>query len=214
MTFLHIILLTWEFPPRVVGGLSHEMEKLAVKLAKLGCNLDVVTYHDSLAGTEKRSEGFRVHRVTDAVQTHLNIVTWALALNTEFQRVAADIAIRSADDEKLVHASEWLCVPAAIQLKKTIGVPFVLSLHSIESERSGGSVGPLTGAINYLEKEGCLESSKILLTRKSTAETLQKLYAVPNEKVTVIGLNKEHDVLNEYVSVLQAGVTRSELTSE
>jgi Glycosyltransferase Family 4 len=190
------------------------MEKLAVELAKLGCNLDVVTYHDSSAGTETRREGFRVHRVTNAVQTHLNIVTWALALNTEFQRVAADIAVRSADDEKLVHASEWLCVPAAIQLKKTIGVPFVLSLHSIESERSGGSGGPLTGAINYLEKEGCLESSKILLARTSTAETLQKLYTISNDKITIIDFNKEHDVLNQYESVLQAGLTRTELTSD
>jgi hypothetical protein len=190
------------------------MEKLAVELARLGCNLDVVTYDDSSAGTETRSEGFRVHRVTNTVQTHLNIVTWALALNTEFQRVAADIAVRSADDEKLVHASEWLCVPAAIQLKKTFGVPFVLSLHSIESERSGGSGGPLTGAINYLEKEGCLESSKILLTRKPTAEVLQKLYAIPNDKVALIDLNKERDVLKQYESVLQAGVARTELTSE
>jgi len=214
VTFLHIILLTREFPPRILGGLSHEMEKLAVDLAKLGCNLDVVTYHDSSAGTETRSEGFRVHRVANAVQTHLNIVTWALALNTEFQRVAADIAVRSADDEKLVHASEWLCVPAAIQLKKTIGVPFVLSLHSIESERSGGSVGPLTGAIAYLEKEGCLESSKILLTKKSTAEILVKLYAIPNEKVTIIDPKKEHDVLNEYESLFQTRFARTELTSE
>ena len=214
MTLLHIILLSWEFPPRVVGGLSLEIEKLAVELAKLGCELDIVTYHDSLTSTETRSEGFRVHRVTNAVQTHTNIVTWALALNTAFQRVAADIALQSTGEQKLVHASEWLCVPAAIQLKKTIGVPYVLSLDSIEAQRSSGSVGPLTGAISYLEKEGCLEASKVLVTRKSTAEILQKLYSVPKHKVTIIDINKERDVLNEYETALQPKVARTDLKSE
>ena len=64
------------------------MGKAAAELAKSGCKLDVVTFHDSSPGVEERPEGFRVYRVTNPVKTHVNIVTWALTLNTEIQRVA------------------------------------------------------------------------------------------------------------------------------
>ena len=160
------------------------MEKAAIELAKSGCEVDVVTYHESLGGIEERPERFRVHRVTNPVQTHVNIVTWALTLNTELQRVAANIILEGRDKSRLIHASEWLCVPAAIQLKKTLGEPFVLSLYSIEPERSSG--GPLSESIKYFEKIGCLEAMKVVVTTATRAELIQKLYTVTKEKVTVL----------------------------
>jgi hypothetical protein len=160
------------------------MEKAAVELAKSGCKLDVVTYHDSLLGIEERPEGFRIHRVTNPVQTHVNIVTWALTLNTELQRVAANVILESQDQYRLIHASEWLCVPAAIQLKKTLAVPFILSLYSIEAERSSG--GPLSESIKYFEKVGCLEAARVVVTSANRAERVQKLYAVTKEKLAIL----------------------------
>jgi hypothetical protein len=160
------------------------MERAAVELAKSGLKLDVVTFHDSLVGIEERPEGFRVHRVPNPVQTHVNIVTWALTLNTELQRVAANVILESQDEFRLVHASEWLCVPAAIQLKKTLAVPFILSLYSIEAERSSG--GPLSESIKYFEKAGCLEAVKVLVTSANRAEQVQKLYTVTKEKLAIL----------------------------
>jgi hypothetical protein len=163
------------------------MERAVVELAKSGCKLDVITYHDSFLGIEERPEGFRVHRVTNPVQTHVNIVTWALTLNTELQRIAANIILESQDELRLIHATEWLCVPAAIQLKKTLGVPFILSLYSIESERSPG--GPLSESIKYFEKVGCLEAVKVIVAGADRAEQVQKLYTVTKEKLAIINLN-------------------------
>jgi hypothetical protein len=160
------------------------MEKAAVELAKSGCRLDVVTYHDSLLGIEERPEGFRVHRTSNPVQAHVNIVTWALTLNTELERIAADISLQTQDESRLIHATEWLCVPAAIQLKKTLAIPFILSLYSIEPERSPG--GPLSESIKYFEKAGCLEAVKVLVNSTSRAERVQKLYTVAKEKLAII----------------------------
>jgi hypothetical protein len=160
------------------------MEKAAVGVTKSGCKLDVVTYQGSLPGIEERAEGFRVHGVTNPVQTHVNVVTWALTLNTELQRVAANLIHESQGEPLLIHASEWLCVPAAIQLKKTLAVPFILSLCSIEPERSSG--GPLTESIKYFEKVGCLEAVKVVVTSANRAERIQKLYTVRKEKLAIL----------------------------
>jgi len=160
------------------------MENVAVEVAKSGCELDVVTYHDSVLGTQERPEGFRVHRVPNPVRTHVNIVTWALTLNTELQRIAANIITESHEKSRIIHASEWLCVPAAIQLKKILAAPFILSLYSIESERSSG--GPLSDSIKYFEKVGCLEALKVVVTGGDRADRIQKLYAVAEEKLVIL----------------------------
>jgi hypothetical protein len=202
VTLLQVILLTWEFPPREVGQVGRDMEKAAVELAKSGCKLDVVTYHDSLLGIEEHPEGFRVHRVTNPVQTHVNIVTWALTLNTELQRVAANIILESQDEFRLIHATEWLCVPAAIQLKKTLTVPFILSLYSIEPERSSG--GPLSDSIKYFERTGCLEAAKVVVTSANRAERVQKLYKVTREKLAILDLRGRwvERLMEQYKAVL------------
>jgi hypothetical protein len=178
------------------------MAKAAVELAKSGCGLDVVTYHDSLLGIEKRPEGFRVHRVSNPVQTHVNIVTWALTLNTELERVAANIILESQDESRLIHATEWLCVPAAIELKKTLAVPFILSLYSIESERSPG--GPLSESIKYFEKIGCTEAAKVLVSSANRAERVQKLYTVTKEKLAILDLRGRwvDEVMEQYKAAL------------
>jgi hypothetical protein len=186
------------------------MEKAAVELAKNGCNLDVITYHDSLLGIEERPEGFRVHRVTNPVQTHVNIVTWALTLNTELQRVAANIILESQDEFRLVHASEWLSVPAAIQLKKTLAVPFILSLYSIEPERSSG--GSLSESIKYFEKVGCMEAVKVIVTSANRAEQVQKLYTVTREKLAILDPSGRwaEKLMEQYKAAL--GVARNRLS--
>jgi hypothetical protein len=173
-----------------------------VELTKNGCKLDIVTYSDSLLGVEERPEGFRVHRVNNPVRTHVNIVTWALTLNTELQREAANVIHESQDESRLVHATEWLSVPAAIQLKKTLAMPFILSLYTIEPERSSG--GPLSESIKYLEKTGCSEAVKVVVSNANRAERVQTLYAVPKEKLAVLDLHGRwvERLIGQYKAVL------------
>lgn len=184
---MHVILMSWEFPPRTNGLISRNTEKIARGLSKSDCKVDVVTWNDRVTGVEDHKDGFRVHRVANAVRTHVNIVTWALTLNTELERVASDIIYESEDQSKLVHASEWICAPAAIQLKKTLHTPYVLSLYSTESERSvhGGS---LSAAITYLEKSGSLQAAKIVVDNAARALIVEKNYGVPADKLIILDL--------------------------
>ncbi len=182
------------------------MERIAVGLAQRGIKVDVVTYDDSMVGLEESSEGFWVHRVTNPVRTSVNIVIGALTLNTELGRVAANIIHETPDESKLVHAVEWLCVPAAVQLKKTLGVPYVLSLHSVESERSFG--GTLSPSITYFEKLGCSEASRVIVGKRARAESLERLYGVPGEAVVVI--DSSNDELDRLIAQYEASITASQ----
>jgi len=160
------------------------MEEAAIELAQNNCRVDVITIHETLAGVEKRKEKFNVHRVATPVRSHPNVVTWALAWNTEMQRVATDIIAQSEEDIKLVHASEWLCVSSAVQIKKIFGTPFTFSLYSTEAERSGG--GALADSIGYLESKGCAEAIAILVKKKQTLQDIQKSYGAPADRIILL----------------------------
>jgi hypothetical protein len=208
---LHVILLTWEFPPRVVGQIGLDAERAAIELAKHDCQVDVVTYHESLIGVEHRSEGFRVHRTSNPVRTHVNVFTWALTLNTEFQRVASNIIVDSLDRQKVLHALEWLCVPAAIQLRKTYALPYALSLYTLETERSTN--GALSESIKYLERSGCRHAFRVFVNSKIRAEALQRIYQVPKEKVAILDTRKNwtDSLLEQYSTMLCSGRVEAKL---
>ena len=59
---LRIIILSWEFPPRIIGDIAHFVEGLSVELVKNNVDVHIITYNDALTGYEKRSDGVKIHR--------------------------------------------------------------------------------------------------------------------------------------------------------
>ena len=61
---LRVVMLSWEYPPRIVGGISPHVFDLSKELVKLGIEIHVVTKHTPLAVDEEvEPSGVHVHRV-------------------------------------------------------------------------------------------------------------------------------------------------------
>ena len=60
---MNVLLLSWEYPPRIVGGLGTHVHKLAVNLARLGINIHVVTKDVAGEPDYEFAEGVHVYRV-------------------------------------------------------------------------------------------------------------------------------------------------------
>jgi len=160
---LRVIIFTWEFPPRVVGQLSHYVNKLAIDLVKKSVDTYVITYHDSWIGYHQGADGVKVYRVSNPVKSQINILTWALNLNQEVERVAADIYYLAKREVDLIDVCDWHSIPAAVSLKRGLGIPFVFSIDSLEDHRSHGSSAPLSLSIKGLELLGVDEAERVLV---------------------------------------------------
>lgn len=88
---MQVIILSWEYPPRIVGQLSDYAKTLATQLVKNQTKTYVITYHDYLAGEYDEPEGVKTIRVTNPVRTHIGVLTWVLTLNQEVERAAANV---------------------------------------------------------------------------------------------------------------------------
>ena len=140
---LRVVILTWEYPPRIVGEMARYAQSLCQELAKRDFETHVVTYNEDMKGVEKEASGIIVHRVGNPVPTHLNVLTWALTLSTEFERVCADIHY-DAGPVDLMDCHEWLSVPAATSLSNAFRIPYVMTVNSLEEQRSSYPDNPMS----------------------------------------------------------------------
>ena len=182
---MRAIVLTWEYPPRIIGEMANRVKTLADALVKRNVEVHVVTFDDWRVGLEVDNNVI-IHRISNPVRTHTSILTWALTLNIEMERVVADIYYNAHGKVDIVHAHDWLCVPAAVGLKHALQIPFVLTIHSTEDYRSHGSTTPFNLAIKSIEWNGLYEATKVIVHSQEMMMEVLMGYRVPESKIAVV----------------------------
>jgi glycogen synthase len=183
---VRVIILTWEFPPRIVGDLAGYVEKLAYSLAAQDYEVNVFTYQENGDGKLYDIDGIQVCRIGNPVRTHINIVTWDITLMTMFEKAVADVYYTVQQDSQLMDVHEWTCVPAAVQLKKAFDLPFLFTIHSLEEHRSHFANAPLNIAINNIEALGIREADTIIVKSEWMKQEVNTHHPGFQEKVKVI----------------------------
>jgi len=202
---MQVIILSWEYPPRIVGQLATYVKNLAVRLVKNQTKTCVITYDDYLTGEYDEPEGIKTVKVTNPVRTHIGVLTWVLTLNQEVERAAANIYYSTNKQVDIIDAQDWHFIPAAVTLKKGLGIPFIYSVESLEDHRSRGANSPFNMAIKSVEWLGMYEAERILVKSEWMRDETARLYKVPLEKVKIIPFKSSklaEEVLGNYGAVL------------
>jgi len=185
---MHVIIFSWEYPPRIVGQLADYVKELAMQLVKNDVETHVVTYHDYLIGQYDEPEGVKTYRVANPVRTHIGVLTWVLTLNQEVERAAANIYYSVSKQIDLIDVYDWHFIPAAVTLKKGLDIPFIYSVESLEEHRSHGANSPFNMAIKSIEWLGMYEAKKLIVKSEWMKDEVSRLHKVPIEKVKVVSL--------------------------
>jgi len=202
---MQVIILSWEYPPRIVGQLSDYAKTLATQLVKNQTKTYVITYHDYLAGEYDEPEGVKTIRVTNPVRTHIGVLTWVLTLNQEVERAAANVYYSTDKQVDIIDVQDWHFTPAAVTLKKALGIPFIYSIESLEEHRSHGANSPFNMAIKSIEWLGMYEAERLLVKSDWMRNETTRLYKVPPEKIKTVPFKPSSmakEVLENYRDVL------------
>ncbi|CCH34493.1 glycosyltransferase family 4 protein [Actinosynnema sp. NPDC047251] len=142
---MRVLMLSWEYPPVVVGGLGRHVHAVATELARQGHDVVVLcrqpTGSDAVTHPTSDSpvEGVRLVRVAED-PAHLvferDLVAWTLAMGHAMTR--AGLALLRGWRPEVVHAHDWLVTHAAIALAEAAGVPLVATVHATEAGRHSG----------------------------------------------------------------------------
>lgn len=204
---LRVIIFTWEFPPRIVGALSHYVNRLAVELVKKNVDTYVLTFHESWTGYHEGFDGVKAYRISNPVRAQQNIITWVLSLNPEVERVAADIYYQHKREIDLIDVHDWHFIPAAVNLKRAFNLPFTFSVDSLEDHRSHGSAAPLNLSIKSIEQLGANEAERVIVKSEWMKDEVTRIYRVPSEKIIVVppySQNWIDEILESYRKAIKA----------
>ena len=194
-------MLTWEYPPRVVGGIARVVHDLSHRLIKDGHEVTVVTYKEGNVQDYEDDKGVKVYRVNNYMINPNNFIDWIMQLNFNLISKATEL-INKEGPFDVIHAHDWLVAYAAKTLKDSFKIPVVSTIHATESGRNSGIHDEVQRYINDTEWMLTYESTEVIVNSNFMKSELQRLFGLPFEKINVIpngvNLNLYNGVERDY----------------
>jgi len=182
-------MVSWEYPPLVVGGLGRHVEGLARALAGAGHDVHVVTRGEKDEAVVETVDGVRVHRAAAdpiAIDFHTeSLLAWAQASEHALLRAALPLVRELRPD--LVHAHDWLVAQSATTLSAQAKVPLVATIHATESGRHRGHLpAPLNVAIDSIERWLARSADAVIACSPSMRTEVSHQFELDAAEVAVV----------------------------
>ena len=184
---MKILMLTWEYPPRIVGGIARVVHDLSKRLIKDGHEVTVVTYRDNAGVPEyENDKGVNVYRVDNYMIHPNNFIDWIMQLNFNLIAKATE-TINKESGFDVIHAHDWLVT----SLKNAYDIPIVATIHATEAGRNSGIHDDTQRYINDTEWLLTYEATEVIVNSNFMKNDLQRLFGLPYDKINVIpnGIN-------------------------
>jgi len=181
---IRILMLSWEYPPNIVGGLSRHVSCLSVHLAKLGYEVHVVTAGNGDLPEFELIEGVNVHRVKPLNSEAGSFLEWIAELNLAMAFKGEELA--ETMDFDLIHAHDWLVGAAATVCKEIFQIPLLTTIHATEHGRHNGIYTEVQKFIHDKEIQLIDASDEIIVCSEYMKEDLVTTFKTDRKKITVI----------------------------
>ncbi len=179
-------MLSWEFPPRIIGGISSHVYDLSRTLAGKGFEVHVVTCDFPGVPEYEEIDGAKVYRFDSYRIPAYDFLSWVFSMNRNMAQRAIEVIDAHSGRIDVIHAHDWLVAKAAIELKNLYERPLLSTIHSTEAGRRGGIHSDYQRTINSVEKWLVNESSMVICCSNYMADQISQMLLVPREKVRVI----------------------------
>jgi glycogen synthase len=193
-SLVRVLMLSWEYPPLLVGGVAVHVQGVASAMARSGHDVVVLTLRDHQQSFSTSSE-MEPDSIVDGVRVlradvHLpwipddNLVARVASDNHALMQLIAKLGDWRPD---VVHAHDWLVAWAANSIKELWNLPLVATIHATERGRHGGHLPPgLPATINSVEWWLTYQARSIITCSRFMMREVISGFELPAEKVQLI----------------------------
>ncbi|HEY1854124.1 MAG TPA: glycosyltransferase family 4 protein [Solirubrobacterales bacterium] len=181
------LVLSWEYPPLIEGGLARHVHKLSEGLVERGLEVHVLTRGGEESPAQERSNGVVVHRILEPQRpTDLGeFVAWVERMNSDM--LAAGVELGDTHEFDLVHGHDWLAANACDHLARRFGTPLVTTIHATEYGRHQGWVEKHPQSyIHGVERWIANRSQRVIACSHYMREQIADVFGVEEERIAVI----------------------------
>ncbi len=182
---MRVLVLSWEYPPHVVGGLGRHVADIVPALAELGITIHVVTPRWAGGAPQEKNGNLTVHRVEPDNEPGFDFHTGAVRTNARLEALADKLC--QDQGIQLIHDHDWLTAFAATSLKHRHRLPLLATIHATEQGRARGPLGTdLQRLINQTEWSLTYEAWRVITCSRYMADEVMGFFNTPANKIDVI----------------------------
>ncbi|MEO6126116.1 MAG: glycosyltransferase family 4 protein [Ilumatobacteraceae bacterium] len=183
---MRVLMLSWEYPPLVVGGIAAHVDGLARAMVRAGHDVVVLSLRTPEAPDDTVTEGVRIVRANVDLPwlPDDNLVAQMASANHQLTQLIAHLGDWRPD---IVHAHDWLVAWAGDTIAKIWNAPMVATVHATERGRHGGHVPfGMPAAINSMEWWLTYQAQQVICCSKFMVREVVDGFELPTEKVHLV----------------------------
>lgn len=184
---MRVLLISWEYPPVIEGGLARHVRKLSEQLVRDGVDVHVLTRGGGRLAVEEVRHGVVVHRVREPeFPKDVNaFVRWVGDMNADMRELGLELGERF--DFDLVHSHDWLVAGAAERLARAMSRPWLVTVHATEYGRHQGWVqNHPQSHIHGVEREMVRRADRVITCSEFMRRHVASVFGVAPRRITTI----------------------------
>ena len=184
---MRVLIISWEYPPIIEGGLARHVRKLSEQLVAHGVEVHVLTRGgDRLAPREER-HGVIVHRLREPPfpRDVRAFVHWVEAMNADIAERGDELVAELGFD--LVHSHDWLVADGARHVARRAGRPWLVTVHATEYGRHQGWVDKYPQShIHAAEREMVHAADHVITCSRYMRSHVAKVFGIGPRRITAM----------------------------
>jgi glycosyltransferase involved in cell wall biosynthesis len=195
---LKVLMLSWEFPPNIVGGLSNHVYGLSKHLAQIVAEVHVITAGALNLPDYERINDVHIHRIKPLNEHDENFLSWIGGLNLAMAYKAIELGTKI--NFTVIHTHDWLVGAAATMIKNSLRIPLLTTIHATETGRNNGIHNEMQKFIHDKEKQLMKESDQIIVCSDYMQQELVSTFGIPDRKIVIIpnGIEQNKKIKDRY----------------
>ncbi len=198
-----ILMLGWEYPPFVSGGLGiatyhlvkslREFAEVELILPDSGNSaspqnsVEFISSYSKLDCDERElSTGKKAKSKSDVLNKKANAKS---VYGNDLMELVLDFTQKATEKAKttefdIIHAHDWMTFPAALEIQKQSKKPLAIHIHSLETDRSANPHA--RNSIYLIEEEAICKADLVIPVSEITKENIEKNYTENAKKIVAI----------------------------
>jgi glycogen synthase len=184
---MRVLLISWEYPPVIEGGLGRHVRKLSEHLVGEGVEVHVLTRGGGRLPIDEERHGVFVHRVREPEfpRDIDAFVQWVDGMNADMRELGAELCERHHFD--VVHSHDWLVAGAAEMVARRYGRPWLTTVHATEFGRHQGWVHKHPQShIHAVERAMVRRADRVITCSEYMRSHVSSVFGVSPARVTTI----------------------------
>lgn len=182
---MKVLTISWEFPPRLIGGLARHVYELSRALSASGVEMHIITPRVEGSPNFENMDGAYIYRVGAPFPGVKNFKAWTYGFNTEVISNAVKIHSFTGGFD-LVHAHDWLVAYSGRALSKIFNIPLVTTIHATEHGRNMGLHNRMQKEIHDTEYNLVTDSQRVICCSQYMKHEITQLFGLPENLISVI----------------------------